>query len=904
MLDASLPAQNGTGSEFTGSCQGRHGPGRAGDHPADLFLQALGKAPATARLRAFAHKDNPRRDAIGARKGPYDLTAAAAWNQEGRSVYIVINDGGDKAPQITSCRALFVEWDDMPAEWQVGAWQTLGLPEPSVMVSTGGKSIHVYWVLSEPLPSAEWAPLQSRLIAHAHADAACKDASRVMRLPGFRYALPDGSLGDQAAVIHQTGNRYSAAEIEVCLPPVLPPRPPLQVAPPITLHSTSDLPPRPVEVLYAALEKVPQFDHGQGRRDELLKLCYRLHVDLGRDAALAVMQEHSPAVRDMADYFKKPPSQISVGSLWPFLEENYGVDIRRHDLKGKRPPDQPLQLQPITSDQLGQTSSNGKGNGPAPAANKSKHRRLTAAQVLRRLPEALGGTPRLNSRTRFVELNGAVLTGDEIDRIYLDISTDEESWPKQTTTDAALGLAHRHKFDPVADYLEHTADNVAPLPLEQWQRLDQHLLGIDDPIAAAFLPQFLISAVARTYRPGCSVRRSPVLIGKQWRGKTAMGEILFGAEHWAEGLQGTSDRDIRARCHTVWGVELSELNGITRRSDQEHLKAFLTERVDILRRAYGKGEERNPRRFVFWGTSNGPPLRDLSGSTRFVCIPVPDRMLPLEWAEEHRDALWSRAVEQYRQIPAGDEPWDRVSEEERALIEERNSNHQEIDPWAEEVERILAEAKSDLRLPVSIPHILERLDIPRSQQTNATAARVRQLAERIGWIWARRRPAGGGNPKKGLWPAVPPVPTVCPPGGAQPNASADGGSGQVVPPVPTDSFKVENREEVQEQEQESAAQLQGLAAIGGHGGHNPPDPLQGNGSSVPGGGAQRGAQRGAQTPPPWFGQLVELRRTHPAALGAVLVNLLDPKGLWGIKGVQVAQWLPAADEQISQEAQP
>jgi hypothetical protein len=499
-----------------------------------------------------------------------------------------------------------------------------------------------------------------------------------------------------------------------------------------------------------------------------------------------------------------------------------------------------------------------------------------------------------------------VVTGDEIDRIYLDISTDEESWPKQTTTDAALGLAHRHKFDPVADYLEHTADNVAPLPLEQWQRLDQHLLGIDDPIAAAFLPQFLISAVARTYRPGCSVRRSPVLIGKQWRGKTALGEILFGADHWAEGLQGTSDRDIRARCHTVWGVELSELNGITRRSDQEHLKAFLTERVDILRRAYGKGEERNPRRFVFWGTSNGPPLRDLSGSTRFVCIPVPDRMLPLEWAEEHRDALWSRAVEQYRQIPTGDEPWDRVTEEERTLIEERNSNHQEIDPWAEEVERILAEAKSDFRLPVSIPHILERLDIPRSQQTNATAARVRQLAERIGWIWARRRPDPGGEKRRGLWPpapAGPPGPPVGRPGGAQPNASAGAACEQVGPPGPTDSLKVENRREEQEQEQEAAARLQGLGAIGRPGRPSPPDASGGAGSAGPGRGAQGTAQRGAQPPPPWFGQLVELRRTHPAALGAVLVNLLDPKGLWGIKGAQVAQWLPAADEQIQQEVQ-
>ncbi|MEN6401476.1 MAG: hypothetical protein ABFD94_05980, partial [Armatimonadia bacterium] len=62
---------------------------------ADRFLELLGKPAAVARLRAFPHRDNPRRQALKARKGPYDLSAASRWQQDGRGLYLVVNDGGD-----------------------------------------------------------------------------------------------------------------------------------------------------------------------------------------------------------------------------------------------------------------------------------------------------------------------------------------------------------------------------------------------------------------------------------------------------------------------------------------------------------------------------------------------------------------------------------------------------------------------------------------------------------------------------------------------------------------------------------------------------------------------------------------------------------------------------------------
>ena len=394
-------------------------------------------------------------------------------------------------------------------------------------------------------------------------------------------------------------------------------------------------------------------------------------------------------------------------------------------------------------------------NGTGPALDlkpqKPKLRTLSPHDVVEQLPQRIGGIPKLNIRTNDFHAAGKTYSADDVGRIYVHLSSETERWPKETTADVFVELAKDRAFDPVEEYLNRIGETVEPLPIEDWERLDQRLLGIDDPIAAMFLPRFLISAVARVYLPGCGVRRTPVLIGPQWRGKTRLGAILFGSDHWVENITDLGKDDL-LRLQSAWGVELSELDGITRRKDQEALKAFLTANDDVFRTPYAKAVARYQRRCVFWGTANGPPLRDLSGSTRFVCIQLPDRMLPLDWAIQHRDAIWARAVALFREIPAGEESWDYATDEERLAIQERNANHQEVDPWADEVAKIL---RSVTFRPVSIAYVLEGMSVPISQRNNAMAARVRQLAEGVGWVMDRRRQPGTNERARGLWPADP-----------------------------------------------------------------------------------------------------------------------------------------------------
>ncbi|MFN9635892.1 MAG: AAA family ATPase, partial [Synechococcaceae cyanobacterium] len=188
------------------------------DHEsAHHFLVLLGKDPATTRLRAFPHRDDPRRREIGARKGVWNLRQAERWARDGRGLYVVINDGGDRNSAIQRCRALFVEWDDRPIAWQRQAWRELDLPEPSVIVASGGRSLHCYWVLREPLAPAAWRPLQRELIEKAQGDRSCGDPARVMRLPGSWYLDGQGQPVARVTIAAASGHRYGAQELAAAL---------------------------------------------------------------------------------------------------------------------------------------------------------------------------------------------------------------------------------------------------------------------------------------------------------------------------------------------------------------------------------------------------------------------------------------------------------------------------------------------------------------------------------------------------------------------------------------------------------------------------------------------------------------------------------------------------------------
>lgn len=137
---------------------------------------------------------------------------------QGYSLYTVVNDGGHDDKSIKAGRAIFVEHDDLAVELQRDLWQGLGLPEPTLQLFTGGKSVHSYWVFEQPHTDiTAWKQLQADLLAHTDADPTIKNPSRVMRLAGSRYCKGENPDA-RAEIITQSETCYSFDELRSIIP--------------------------------------------------------------------------------------------------------------------------------------------------------------------------------------------------------------------------------------------------------------------------------------------------------------------------------------------------------------------------------------------------------------------------------------------------------------------------------------------------------------------------------------------------------------------------------------------------------------------------------------------------------------------------------------------------------------
>ena len=230
---------------MTDQTEAARGPSMPPAQQALRHLEILGKDPGAAWFRAIKHGKgaNSRRD--GADLHGFSRDELRADAIDGHALYLVIGDapaasgkhGGVTDADITSVPALFVEWDDLSTDDQLIAWQRLGLPTPTLMLTTGGKSVHAYWRLQQPLPPAEWKAITGRLIDHCSSDRACRNPSRVMRLAGSLYLdkATGKPTGARAEIVHEAQDAiYSLEQITACLPE--PERPQPSPPPPPSTH--------------------------------------------------------------------------------------------------------------------------------------------------------------------------------------------------------------------------------------------------------------------------------------------------------------------------------------------------------------------------------------------------------------------------------------------------------------------------------------------------------------------------------------------------------------------------------------------------------------------------------------------------------------------------------------------
>src|SRR5262249_10911859 len=122
---------------------------------------------------------------------------------------------------------------------------------------------------------------------------------------------------------------------------------------------------------------------------------------------------------------------------------------------------------------------------------------------------------------------------------------------------AVQAAARSNTFHPVRDYFD-------ALVWDGKARLDRWLviyLHVDDtPYARAVGPRFLISGVARIYKPGCQVDHVLLLEGPQGKQKSAALRTLAVKDAWfTDRLSHVTSKDAAQETAGVLLIELAEM---------------------------------------------------------------------------------------------------------------------------------------------------------------------------------------------------------------------------------------------------------------------------------------------------------------------------------------------------------
>ena len=296
--------------------------------------------------------------------------------------------------------------------------------------------------------------------------------------------------------------------------------------------------------------------------------------------------------------------------------------------------------------------------------------------------------------------------------------------------------ANLHKFHPVREHLR---------ALPAWDGVDRcaHWLSdclgtVESDYARIAGTLFLISMVARVFRPGCPAQHMLVLEGAQGRGKSTALRVL-GGEWFADTPFRLGDKDAFMALKGVWLYEISEMDAFNR-AETTAVKAFVTIQSDHYREPYGRRMVDRLRQTVFAGTTNqGEYFKDTTGNRRSWPVRC-GQFIDLDKLREWRPQLFAEALHRFE---AGERWWP-SREEERNYFQPQQEAREINDPWFEQVAQwVSAPERRTANEFTTMDILLEALGVKAEKVdgTRSMATRVGNIMARLGW--KKRRQSSG-----------------------------------------------------------------------------------------------------------------------------------------------------------------
>ena len=295
----------------------------------------------------------------------------------------------------------------------------------------------------------------------------------------------------------------------------------------------------------------------------------------------------------------------------------------------------------------------------------------------------------------------------------------------EIASQAVQTVAAERRVHPIRQYLDSLKWDGTPR-LNRW--LSTYLGVEESNYSYAVGSRWMLSAVARIYRPGVKADCCLILEGPQGIKKSTALRTLAG-EYFTDELANLGSKDASMQIRGVWIVEISELDSLAR-SEIASIKAFMSRTADRFRPPFGKRVIECPRQCVFAGTVNHTEyLRDETGARRFW--PVLCGSIDIEALARDRDELWAEAKFRFS---SGEKWWLDTAALVEIAAEEQAARYQG-DPWEEVIAPWL-----EARTSVSISEVLDKCVCkPQAQWTQADKNRVGRCLRALGWERYRER---------------------------------------------------------------------------------------------------------------------------------------------------------------------
>ena len=351
------------------------------------------------------------------------------------------------------------------------------------------------------------------------------------------------------------------------------------------------------------------------------------------------------------------------------------------------------------------------------------------------LPKAAKTAEGLSSDFNEAELEFRPLTPEALNSISIRAKKEQilEKGNPKTEISEWVGSEEVPGFNPIQHFLSH-------LPIWDGQnhiaRLFSRIPGISSE-QLNYLTIWFRSAVAHWLQMDMLHGNEcvPTLIGQQGCGKTVFVRRLL-PPHLREfflgslNLSNKFDKDMALTNNLL--VNLDELEAI-RPSQQASLKQTLSVSKVNGRPIFGKTQEDRPRFASFVATTNNRhPLKDATGSRRYICIQIPDGQMIDNTGEINYGQLYAQVVYELKEL--GAHYWFDIAEVTR--IQQLNQEFMEQKDIAEIVEICFRKPKEgESAKTMSSSMLLEMIqkEYPSIEITHSNKIRVGRVMKSLGY---------------------------------------------------------------------------------------------------------------------------------------------------------------------------